>query len=84
MKDHERDQLRKTILELLLKGGFSWTVLKKRVLGSCQPFATNGAFSRQMKYLEGEGYVKKLGEKGSRTQYEITEKGKLLLSIFDR
>ena len=83
MKDPERDQLRKTILELLMKGRVCWTDLKKKVLGSCQPFATDRTFSHQMRYLEKTGYIKKLGEKGTRAPYEITEKGKRLLSLFE-
>ena len=83
MKDPERDQLRKTILELLMKGRVCWTDLKKKVLGSRQPFATDRTFSHQMKYLEKAGYIKKLGEKGTRAPYEITQKGKRLLSLFE-
>lgn len=83
MKDQERDLLRKTILELLMKGRVCWTDLKKKVLGSCQPFATDRTFSHQIRYLEKAGYIEKLGEKGTRAPYEITEKGKRLLSLFE-
>jgi len=83
LKDRERDLLRKNILELLSKGKVCWTDLKKKVLGSCQPFATDRTFSHQMEYLEKAGYVRKVGEKGTRAPYEITEKGKQLLTLFE-
>jgi DNA-binding HxlR family transcriptional regulator len=84
LKDQEKDQLRRTILESLSKGRVCWTDLKKKVLGSCQPFATDRTFSHQMNYLERAGYIKKLGNKGSRFPYEITEKGKQLRTLFVR
>jgi DNA-binding HxlR family transcriptional regulator len=83
MKDAERDQLRKTILEFLMKGRVCWTDLKKKVLGSCKSSATDRTFHSQMEYLEKAGYIKKFGEKGTRTPYEITEKGKKLLTLFE-
>jgi len=80
MKDHERDELRKTILEFLSRGRVCWTDLKKRVLGSCKSFATDCTFSRQISYLEEARCVRKLGAKGSRAPYEITDKGRRLLA----
>jgi len=83
MKDVEKDALRKTILQFLMKGRVCWTDLKKKVLGTCQPFATDRAFSKQIEYLERVGYIRKLGEKGTKTPYEITDKGKRLLTLFE-
>ena len=83
MKDHERDELRKTILELLSRGRVCWTDLKKRVLGSCKSFATDCTFSHQISCLESAGYIKKLGPKGSRTPWEITDRGKRLLAALE-
>jgi len=83
MNDQQRDTLRKTILETLMKKRTGWTDLKKKVLGSCHPFATDRTFTNQMKYLEMRGYIKKLGEKRSLAPYEITEKGKVQLSLFE-
>ena len=84
MKDAERDQLRKTILQLLMKGRVCWTDLKKKILGACYPFATDSTFKHQMNYLLRVGYVKKLGEKGTRAPYEITERGKIQLSLLEK
>jgi DNA-binding HxlR family transcriptional regulator len=83
LKDHERDELRKTILELLSRGRVCWTDLKKRVLGSCKPFATDCTFSHQMIYLERVGCIRKLGTKGTRTPYEMTDKGERLLAVLE-
>lgn len=80
MKDQERDELLKTMLGLLAKGRVCWTDLKKKVLGSCQPYATDCTYSRQMRYLERAGYIRKLGAKGTRAPYEIMPKGKRLLA----
>lgn len=83
MKDQERDMMRKIILELLVKGRVCWTDLKKKVLGSCRSFATDRTFTHQMRYLEKAGYIKKLGMKGTRAPYEITAKGRQLLTLFE-
>lgn len=80
MKDQERDELRKTVLGLLLKGRVCWTDLKKKVLGSCKSFATDCTFSHEMVYLERSGCIRKLGKKGSRAPYELTDKGRRLLT----
>ena len=80
MKDQERDDLLKTMLGLLANGRVCWMDLKKKVLGSCKPFATDCTFSRQMRYLERAGHIKKLGEKRTRAPYEITDKGRRLLA----
>lgn len=81
MRNQYRDSMRCVILELLNEGKICWTDLKKQVLGSCQPFATDSTFVHQVKYLESERYVDKLGKRGSRAPYVITEKGKQLLGI---
>jgi len=54
-----------------------WTDLKKRVLGSCHPFATDATFASQMQYLLSIGLV----ERKSRGIYRITEKGIQYLRI---
>jgi len=51
--------------------------LKKRVLGSCHPFATDATFASQMQYLLSIGLV----ERKSRGIYRITEKGIQYLRI---
>jgi len=69
------------ILELLEKGRVCWTDLKKKVLGSCRPFATDSSFSHEMSYLTSVGYIRKMGPKGKRVPYEITEYGKAQLNL---
>jgi hypothetical protein len=81
VKDWERDVLRRTILELLADNRVCWTDLKKKVLGSCYPFATDNTFKHQMNYLLRANYIIKLGEKGARAPYEITQRGRLQLSL---
>lgn len=81
MKDRERDQMRKIILTMLSKGRIGWTDLKKKVLGSCYPWATDSSFAHQMRYLLRVGYVNKVGKRGTRAPYQITERGKLQLSL---
>jgi DNA-binding HxlR family transcriptional regulator len=83
VNDEETDELRRTILGFLLRGRVSWTDLKKKVLGSCKPFATDCTFSHQMIYLEKVGCIRKLGTKGTRTPYETTDKGKRLLAVLE-
>lgn len=84
MKDQERDLMRKIILSALSRGRIGWTDLKKMALGSCYPFATDSTFAHQMRYLLDVGYIKKVGKKGTRSPYEMTERGKLQLSLFER
>jgi len=49
--------------------------LKKRVLGSCHPFATDATFASQMQYLLSIGLI----ERKSHGIYRITEKGEQYL-----
>jgi len=77
MKDEERDLIRKIILEMVQKGHIHWTDLKKKVLGTCHPFATDTTFANQMRYLQRKG----LTQKKTRGVYIITDKGKQYLKI---
>jgi len=77
VKDQERDLMRKAILEIVQKGHVHWTDLKKRVLGSCHPFATDATFASQMQYLLSTGLI----ERKTRGTYRITDKGEQYLKI---
>ena len=77
MKDYERDTMRKIILSLVKKGPIHWTDLKKKILGSCHPFATDSTFAAQMRYLLRNGHIERV-ERGT---YRITDKGKKYLEI---
>jgi predicted transcriptional regulator len=77
VKDQQRDLMRKAILELVRKGHVHWTDLKKRILGSCHPFATDATFAAQMRYLLDVGMIRR----ESRGIYKITEKGTQYLKI---
>ena len=78
MKDHERDILRKTILELIKKGHAHYTDLEKKTVATCLRFATSNTVRKQFyHYLLANGYVERVG----RGTYRITEKGEKLLEI---
>ena len=76
MKDEERDLLRKTILGLCSQP-VHYTKLEKRVVATCQPWATSNTFKSQLHYLLSNGYV----ERVSRGAYKVTSKGEKLLEI---
>jgi hypothetical protein len=59
------------------KGHVHWTDLKKRILGSCHPFATDATFAAQMQYLLDINMIRR----ESRGIYRITEKGEQYLKI---
>lgn len=77
MKDEEQDLMRKIILEMVKKGHVHWTDLKKKVLGSCHPFATDATFSSQMRYLLHKGFI----QREARGIYCITQAGEKYLEI---
>ena len=77
MKDHERDMMRKIILSMVKKGHIHWTDLKKRVLGSCYPFATDSTFNHQLRYLLDKGFI----ERVERGIYRISPQGEKYLNI---
>ena len=77
MKDCERDVMRKIVLSLVKKGHCHWTDLKKKVLGSRHPFATDSTFAAQMRYLLRSGHIERV-ERGT---YRMTDKGKKYLEI---
>ena len=78
MKDRERDILRKTILEFLIKGNRHYTNLDKEVCATVHSFATTHTFRSQFQYLLKNGYVTKI----ARGTYQITPKGKKYLDHF--
>lgn len=78
MKDPERDQLRKTILQFIRKGYVHYTDIEKKTVATCLRFATSNTFRKQFySYLLPNGYV----ERVSRGIYKITPKGEKLLEI---
>jgi len=77
MKDEQRDLMRKIILEMVQKGHVHWTDLKKKVLGSCHPFATDCTFANQLRYLRMRGFI----QRQARGVYLITSKGEQYLQI---
>jgi len=78
MRDHERDALRKCVLELLQKGSSHYTWIEKKTIATCKPFMTVNTFRKQFyDYLLPHGYVKRQ----SRGVYAITDKGRKLLDI---
>lgn len=80
MKDPERDILRKTILELLMKGNVHYTDLDKKVCATCHPFATTNTFKSQLHYLLNNRCIERI----ARGIYQITPKGrKYLLLLTD-
>jgi len=78
MKDPERDQLRKAILQFIKKGYVHYTAIEKKTVATGLSFATSNTFKKQFyDYLLPNGYV----ERVSRGVYKITEKGEKLLEI---
>jgi len=78
MKDLERDQLRKTILQFIKKGYVHYTDIEKKTVATCLRFATSNTFKAQFyNYLLANGYIKRV----ARGVYAITEKGEKLLEI---
>jgi len=77
MKDHERDTMRKIVLGMVKKGPIHWTDLKKMVLGSCHPFATDSTFNHQLRYLLDKGFIERV-ERGT---YKVTPKGEKYFEI---
>jgi len=47
MKDTERDQLRKTILQFIKKGYVHYTDIEKKTVATCLRFATSNTFRKQ-------------------------------------
>lgn len=78
MKDSQRDQLRKCILELLAKGFVHYTDIEKKAIGTCQPFITSNTFRRQFYgYLLAHGYI----ERVARGVYGLTKRGRNYLVL---
>lgn len=75
--DMKRDTLRRTILELLVKGSIHYTELDKKVCISCHPFATTNTFKTQFKYLLNNNYIIRI----RRGIYKITPKGEKYLNL---
>ena len=80
MKDPERDQLRKTILQFIKKGYVHYTDIEKKTVATSLRFATSNTFRKQFYgYLLPNRYVKRV----SRGVYTITPKGEKLLEILN-
>ena len=80
MKDPERDQLRKTILQFIKKGYVHYTDIEKKTVATSLHFATSNTFRKQFYgYLLPNRYVKRV----SRGIYKITPKGEKLLEILN-
>jgi predicted transcriptional regulator len=78
LKDHERDVLRRTILELVKKGHVHYTDIEKKACATCLRFATTNTIRKQFyHYLLENDYV----ERVSRGIYKTTQKGERLLEI---
>lgn len=77
MKNRQRDTLRKIILNILKNGNIHWTDLKKRVLGSRYPYATDSTFANQMRYLLEKGYIHRV----TRGIYSVTPQGDKYLEV---
>jgi len=77
LNDRERDILRRTILELLIKGNVHYTDLDKKVCASCHSFATTNTFKSQLHYLLSNKYVNRV----ARGVYQITSRGKSYLFL---
>ena len=69
-------ELATKILSALEKGDYCWGDLLRKTL------SMPGRFSRVMKTLREDELVQKLGGRGSRAPYRITEKGKKQLQIW--
>ncbi|MBE0512693.1 hypothetical protein IBX38_06560 [Candidatus Bathyarchaeota archaeon] len=80
MKDPERDQLRKAILQFIKKGYVHYTDIEKKTVATYLRFATSNTFRKQFHgYLLPNGYVQRV----SRGIYKITPKGEKLLEILN-
>ena len=78
MKDHERDVLRKTILELVKMDHMHYTDIEKKTVGTCLRFATSNTVRKQFyQYLLPNGYIERI----SRGLYKLTQRGEKLLDI---
>lgn len=78
MKDHERDILRKTLLQLVKNGHVHYTNIEKRAVATRLRFATSNTIRKQFyHYLLSNGYI----ERVSRGVYKITVKGEKLLEV---
>ena len=77
MRDRERDVLRRTVLEILVKGTIHYTDLDKKVCATCHSFATTNTFKSQLHYLLSNGYIARI----ARGIYQITPKGKKYLIL---
>ncbi len=76
MKDPERDQLRKTILQFIRKDYVHYTDIEKKTVATCLSFDTSNTFRKQFYgYLLPKGYI----ERVTRGIYKITPKGEKLL-----
>ena len=61
MKDQERDQLRKTILQLVKKGHVHYTDIEKKACATCLSFATTNTIRKQFyHYLLQNDYVERI------------------------
>jgi predicted transcriptional regulator len=80
VNDHERDVLRKIILEIIKKGHVHYTDMEKTAVATSMCFATSNTIRKQFyHYLLPNGYVERI----SRGAYKITEKGEKLLEILN-
>jgi predicted transcriptional regulator len=80
LKDHERDVLRRTILELVKKGHVHYTDIEKKACATCLSFATSNTVRRQFyHYLLPNRYI----ERVNRGVYIITARGEKLLEILN-
>ena len=78
VKDHKRDVLRRTILELVKKGHVHYTDIEKKACATCLRFATSNTIRKQFyNYLLPNGHLERVG----RGIYKITQKGEKLLEI---
>jgi len=73
-------QRSKAILKVLTRGNYCWSDLERRVIQVCP---THTVFTRTMRFLLRSGLIEKVGEKGTRTPYKITEKGLKQLEIWE-
>jgi len=80
LKDEERDQLRKAILQFIKKGYVHYTDIEKKTVATCLRFATSNTFRKQFYgYLLPNGYVQRV----SRGAYKITLRGEKLLEVLN-
>jgi len=77
VKEWERDVLRRSILEILVKDCVHYTDLDKKVCATCHSFATTNTFKSQLRYLLSNGYIERI----TRGIYQITPKGKKYLVL---